>query len=239
MYTFEPLPGVLCGGLVPRGSWGAGDGGRNFQEAMRRKRKHDAEIKEEMMRVMSSGVLRCEPRMDVDEGGDAARAGRSRQGLGATSRCRLRGLPPALPEVLSRESGSLRRERGESRRGCGVVEALEGVAGLPEAAEGGRGPVAPLRARRHREVLVGTPRRPPGRLFAGALHARGRRRPRRAETRLLAEVSAFPKPPRPTHGRDPGRRGRALQGLSRGEKHQSQLPHHRHRRRRSRGGPSQ
>ena len=67
MYTFEPLPGVLCGGLVPRGSWGAGDGGRNFQEAMRRKRKHDAEIKEEMMRVMSSGVLRCEPRMDVDE----------------------------------------------------------------------------------------------------------------------------------------------------------------------------
>lgn len=67
MYTFEPLPGVLCGGLVPRGSWGAGDGGRNFQEEMRRKRKRDAEIKQEMMRVMSSGVLRCEPQADADE----------------------------------------------------------------------------------------------------------------------------------------------------------------------------
>jgi len=72
MYTFEPLPGVLCGGLVPRGSWGASDGGRNFQEAMRRKRKRDAEIRQEMMRVMSSGVLRCEPRADEAEA-EAAR----------------------------------------------------------------------------------------------------------------------------------------------------------------------
>jgi len=62
MYTFEPLPGVLCGGRVLRGAWGAAKERCSFQEEMRLKRKRDAKIVQEMMPYMSSGVILCGPR---------------------------------------------------------------------------------------------------------------------------------------------------------------------------------
>jgi len=75
---------------VPRGAWGAVNGGSDFQETMRRKRKHDAEIMQEMMRFMSSGVLRCEPQADAEE------ADEPREGEDATS------VPEEIGRLLER-----------------------------------------------------------------------------------------------------------------------------------------
>lgn len=67
-YTFQPAPGVLLGGLVPKGSsWVnkrrlRGD----FQEETRRKRQRDAAMMEELRQRAPGGVLRCDRRLALE-----------------------------------------------------------------------------------------------------------------------------------------------------------------------------